>query len=119
YLGLGVFVVNASERYRKSGYISGINAVTKWSVSSGGYLDPPSLSFLFAAHLVARGESANSYLRFLEANQAAYVRRYVDALNSNRAELLEQLSIPPDGWPETPQLSQFVSRLDPNTLDVS
>ena len=119
YLGLGVFVVNASERYRKSGYISGILAVTNWSVSSGGYLDPPSLSFLFAAHLVARGERATSYLQFLEPNQASYVRRYFDALESNRGELLEQLSIPPDGWPEEPQLSQFVSPLDPDTLDVS
>ena len=119
YLGLGIFVVNATERYRKSGYVSGILAVTEWSVSSGGYLDSASLSFLLAAHVAARGENAHSYLRFLEPNQASYVRRAFDALISNRAELLEQLSIPPDGWPETPDLSQFVAPLDPDSLDVS
>jgi hypothetical protein len=119
YLGLGIFVVNATERYRKSGYVSGILAVTTWSMSSGGYLDAPSLSFLFAAHVAARGENAHSYLRFLEPNQASYVRRYFDALNSNRGELLEQISIPPDGWPEAPHPSQFVSPLEPNSLDVS
>ena len=118
YLGLGIFVVNATERYRKSGYISGILAVTEWSVSSGGYLDAASLSFLFAAHIAARGENANSYSRFLEPNQASYVRRYFDDLNSNRGELLDQLSIPPDGWPEAPDLSQFVASLAPDALDV-
>ncbi len=119
YLGLGIFVVNATERYRKSGYVSGILAVTEWSISSGGYLDAPSLSFLFAAHLVARGERAKPYVGFLEANQASSVRRYVDVLNSNRGELLEQLSIPPRGWPVAPQLSRFVAPLGPSSLGVS
>ena len=119
YLGLGIFVVNATERYRKSGYVSGILAVTKWSVSSSGYLDARSLSFLFAAHVAARGENAHSYLRFLEPNQASYVRRYFGDLKLNRGELLEQLSIPPDGWAEAPHLSRFVSPFETGVLDVS
>jgi hypothetical protein len=119
YLGFGLFVVNATESYRKSGYQSGILAFTESSVSFRGYLDAASCSFLFAAHIVARGETTHSYLRFLEPNQAAHVRRYFDALNSNRAELLEQLSIPPDRWPETPSLSQFAISLHRDSLDVS
>jgi hypothetical protein len=50
YLGFDIFVVNATERYRKSGYVAGILAIKQWSVSSGGYLDTPSLCLLFAAH---------------------------------------------------------------------
>lgn len=119
YLGLGVFVVNAAERYRKSGLVVGYLAVTNWSVSSGGYLDSESLCFLLASQFAAREENPQRWLKHLEPNQATYVKRYFESLSSQRTQLLEQLSIPEGSWPEAPELAEFTSPLDPSTLDIS
>lgn len=119
YLGLGVFVVNAAERYRRSGHVVGYLAVTNWSVSSGGYLDAETLCFLLASQFAARGENPRPCLKHLEPNQAAYVKRYFESLSSQRTQLLEQLSIPEGSWPEPPDLTQFTAPLGPSTLDIS
>jgi Peptidase family M48 len=98
YLGFGVFTTNNTDRYRSS---SDWN-VTSWSISSAGYLPPPSMAWALALQVAARGDrvEANAVARDLEPNQQAAFHEATEEIERD-SSWLEGLALPaarPKRW---------------------
>jgi hypothetical protein len=98
YLGFGVFTTNNTDRYRSSGGWK----VTSWSISSAGYLPPPSMAWALALQVAARGDraEASAVARDLEPNQQAAFREATEEIERD-SSWLNALALPtsrPERW---------------------
>src|SRR5438045_5152209 len=94
FLGFGIFMANASERFIKEAYQVGTKAVTKFGSMRSGYLTFDESCFAFAVQLAARKTASREMkeiARGLEADQAKVVRRLFEQMKS--AELHARLGI--------------------------
>jgi len=115
FLGFGVMTLNASYRYRATGWIEGNMTVTQWSHSRLGYLPPAELAYALALQLVIRktdGGARRKMGSFLETNQAAYLSSDVRKLRSQREGLIARLGLPAERrWPVEKKLDAFLGPL--------
>jgi hypothetical protein len=94
YLGFGVLTVNATQRFR-----SGQHGAGSWySRAESGYLPMQSMSYLLAAHVVARGAAPSPVGRMLATNQRACFKAACKELG-DRPAVLRRLELPA---PEAP-----------------
>jgi hypothetical protein len=113
HLGFGVLSANNAYRYRTSGNLEGLIAVSRSSESSIGYLSARALSFLLAAQVVVRREEraiCREIARALESNQASFFRAAVSALEADEAALRTKLGVPPrEEWPAPRALDELTA----------
>lgn len=96
YLGFGVLLANASERYRSVGSMEDTYTSTSWSDSRLGYLPMQTMCFALAVQAVLRGDRSTrqAIKGRLAPNQAACFAASVKWLEAERAELDRRVVIP-------------------------
>jgi hypothetical protein len=116
YLGFGILTANSTDRFEKTGYLSGNLAITKTRFTQAGYLPAQSMSFLLALQVLARNlppARRKALARQLETNQAEYMTRGIRHLEARRADVLFRLGVPTDVTAlEEPALERFTRPLD-------
>ena len=83
YLGFGIFTVNNTHRYRTSTVERGAKLFGRTSMYRAGYLPAETMSFAFAAQVLARDLgwwNMRRTLRWLEPNQRGYAKAALRAL---------------------------------------
>jgi len=106
YLGFGILVANASYLYRKAPSGKRLSSY-QTSVHQLGYLSPQAFAFLLAIQMEARGlgdRQEELLLKFLEANQSAFVKAAIASMADWSDETLGRLAFSAEGV-EIPQVS--------------
>jgi hypothetical protein len=94
FLGFGVFMVNASERFIKRGHLEGTTAITRYGASYTGYITAEEACFALAVQIAARDtkpREIKAIARCLELNQAKLFRTALGSLDG--ASLRQRLGI--------------------------